>query len=86
VLFDRICRHNGVEHLLTKPRSRTTTGKVERRHSISTSMPNHPGAFPKSSESLNQSERTSVMCGDVASPRIAAARSFRDDEEIRCDD
>jgi transposase InsO family protein len=32
VLFDRICRHNGVEHLLTKPRSPTTIGKVERWH------------------------------------------------------
>jgi transposase InsO family protein len=32
VLFDRICRHNGIEHLLTKPRSPTTTGKVERWH------------------------------------------------------
>lgn len=32
VLFDRICRHNGVEHLLTKIRSPTTTGKVERWH------------------------------------------------------
>jgi transposase InsO family protein len=32
VLFDRICRKNGIEHLLTKPRSPTTTGKVERWH------------------------------------------------------
>lgn len=32
VLFDRICRQNGVEHLLTAPRSPTTTGKVERFH------------------------------------------------------
>ena len=32
VLFDRICRENGVEHLLTKPRSPTTTGKIERFH------------------------------------------------------
>src|SRR5918997_1265433 len=32
VLFDRICRHNGIEHLLTKVRSPTTTGKVERWH------------------------------------------------------
>jgi transposase InsO family protein len=30
VLFDRICRENGVEHLLTQPRSPTTTGKIER--------------------------------------------------------
>ncbi|HXA43758.1 MAG TPA: IS481 family transposase [Candidatus Solibacter sp.] len=32
VLFDRICRENGVEHLLTKPRMPTTTGKIERFH------------------------------------------------------
>lgn len=32
VLFDRICRDNGIRHLLTAPRSPTTTGKVERFH------------------------------------------------------
>lgn len=32
VLFDRICRENGAEHLLTAPRSPTTTGKIERFH------------------------------------------------------
>ena len=32
VLFDAICRQNGVEHLLTQPRSPTTTGKIERFH------------------------------------------------------
>jgi hypothetical protein len=32
VLFDRICRENGIAHLLTAPRSPTTTGKVERFH------------------------------------------------------
>jgi transposase InsO family protein len=32
VLFDRICRENGVQHLLTQPRSPTTTGKIERLH------------------------------------------------------
>src|SRR3954447_21130261 len=31
-MFDRICRENGVDHRLTKPRSPTTTGKVERFH------------------------------------------------------
>ena len=31
VLFDRICRENGVKHILTAPRS-PTTGKVERWH------------------------------------------------------
>jgi transposase InsO family protein len=32
VLFDRICRDNGITHRLTKPRSPTTTGKIERFH------------------------------------------------------
>jgi transposase InsO family protein len=32
VLFDRICRRNGIAHRLTQPRSPTTTGKVERFH------------------------------------------------------
>jgi transposase InsO family protein len=32
VLFDRICRENGIAHRLTKPSSPTTTGKVERFH------------------------------------------------------
>jgi transposase InsO family protein len=32
VLFDRICRENGIAHRLTAPRSPTTTGKVERFH------------------------------------------------------
>jgi transposase InsO family protein len=32
VLFDRICRENGIEHLLTRPATPTTTGKIERFH------------------------------------------------------
>jgi len=32
VLFDRICRENGVDHILTQPASPTTTGKIERFH------------------------------------------------------
>jgi len=32
VLFDRVCRENGVTHRLTQPRSPTTTGKIERFH------------------------------------------------------
>jgi transposase InsO family protein len=32
VLFDRLCRENGIDHLLTRPRSPTTTGKIERFH------------------------------------------------------
>src|SRR2546429_4720955 len=32
VLFDRICRENGVDHILTQPGSPTTTVKIERFH------------------------------------------------------
>jgi len=32
VLFERICQQQGIRHLLTKPRSPTTTGKIERFH------------------------------------------------------
>lgn len=32
MLFDRICQENGIRHLLTAPRSPTTTGKIERFH------------------------------------------------------
>jgi hypothetical protein len=38
VLFDRMCRENGISHRLTAPRSPTTTGKIERFHqSVGTS-------------------------------------------------
>jgi transposase InsO family protein len=32
VLFERICRENGITQQLTRPRSPTTTGKIERLH------------------------------------------------------
>lgn len=32
VLFDKICVDNGITHILTAPRSPTTTGKIERWH------------------------------------------------------
>ena len=32
VLFDKICRRNGIAHRLTQPGSPTTTGKIERFH------------------------------------------------------
>ena len=32
VLFDKLCRRNGIAHRLTQPRSPTTTGKIERFH------------------------------------------------------
>jgi hypothetical protein len=46
VVFDRICRHNGIGHLLTKIRYPTTIGKVERWHqSIQTDLLDGPGGF-----------------------------------------
>lgn len=32
VMFERVCRENGINQRLTKPRSPTTTGKIERFH------------------------------------------------------
>ena len=32
MLFERFCRGNGIAHLLTRRRSPTTTGKIERWH------------------------------------------------------
>ena len=34
VLFDKICRENGITHRLTKIHSPTTTGKIERLHQV----------------------------------------------------
>jgi transposase InsO family protein len=46
VLFDAICRENGIEHLLTQPRSPTTTGKIERFHrSMRAEFLSDKGAF-----------------------------------------
>jgi hypothetical protein len=46
VLFDRICRKNGIAHRLTKPRSPTTTGKIERWHqSIQEELLAETGSF-----------------------------------------
>jgi len=46
VLFERICRRNGIRQLLTKPYSPTTTGKVERWHqTLQTEFLNEAGPF-----------------------------------------
>lgn len=46
VLFDRICRENGIEHLLTAPRTPTTTGKIERFHGTLRTECLHDQVFP----------------------------------------
>lgn len=46
VLFERICRENGITARLTKPRSPTTTGKIERFHkSLRRELLDHVGLF-----------------------------------------
>jgi len=46
VLFERICRKNGIRQLLTRPYSPTTTGKVERWHqTLQTEFLNDAGPF-----------------------------------------
>jgi transposase InsO family protein len=47
VLFDRICRENGIAHRLTQPASPTTTGKVERFHqTLRRELLDDAGVFP----------------------------------------
>jgi transposase InsO family protein len=46
VLFERICRENGIATRLTKPRSPTTTGKIERFHkTLRDELLDHVGAY-----------------------------------------
>jgi transposase InsO family protein len=46
VLFERICRENGISQRLTKPASPTTTGKIERLHqSLQNELLNDHGPF-----------------------------------------
>jgi Integrase core domain len=46
VLFDRICRDNGISHRLTPPPTPTTTGKIERFHqSLKRELVDHCGPF-----------------------------------------
>ena len=46
MLFDKICRHNGITHRLTEPASPTTTGKIERFHlTLRRELLDHVGPF-----------------------------------------
>ncbi len=46
VLFERICRENGITQRLTRPRSPTTTGKIERLHqTLQLELLNEHGPF-----------------------------------------
>jgi len=53
VLFDRVCAENGIAHLLTAPRSPTTTGKVERLHKT------------MRAEFLDEADRVFATIGDL---------------------
>jgi transposase InsO family protein len=47
VLFDKICRKNGITHRLTAPASPTTTGKIERFHgTLRRELLNDHSCFP----------------------------------------
>jgi transposase InsO family protein len=51
VLFERICRRNGIRQLLTRPYSPTTTGKVERWHqTLQDELLNDAGPFGTAGE------------------------------------
>ena len=46
MLFERICRENGITQRLTRPASPTTTGKIERLHqSLQNELLNDHGPF-----------------------------------------
>jgi transposase InsO family protein len=46
VLFERVCRENGITQRRTKPRSPTTTGKIERFHkTLRTELLDHVSPF-----------------------------------------
>lgn len=46
VLFERVCRENGITARLTKPRTPTTTGKIERFHqTLRRELLDHCGPF-----------------------------------------
>ena len=58
VLFERICRHNGITQRLTKPRSPTTTGKVERWHqSIQGELLDPHGPFARLGQAVDQTQQ-----------------------------
>lgn len=69
VLFERICRHNGITQRLTKPRSPTTTGKVEQWHRSIHEMAN-PGADTKCRE-RRDTEQAVIATTKIA--RLATA-------------
>jgi hypothetical protein len=91
VLFDRICRENGIDHLLTQPACPTTTGKIERFHRTLRIEFDTGQALPSlavAQQALDEwityynTERPHQACGDKApiSRFHAAARAPREPE------
>ena len=70
VLSDRICREKGIKHILTRPRSPTTTGKIERGTRRCASSSRTAKCSPTS-----LTRRPSWMCG--SSPTTMSARFNR---------
>ena len=81
VLFERICRKNGIRQLLTKPYSPTTTGKVERWQCATRRMvvsPVQPGGTRREvpgSDGLPDAER---LRGQEHARKPEAGPSVRD--------
>ncbi len=69
VLFDRICSENGIKHLLTAPRSPTTTGKVERWHKTLRREFLNGKVF----ESIDDAQAQLDALGAALQPRAAAS-------------
>ena len=76
VLFDWICSENGIKHILTAPRSPTTTGKVERWHKTL----RREFLAGKVFESITDARRRS-MSGYVTATSSAAKRGRRPAEK-----
>jgi transposase InsO family protein len=77
VLFERICRENGITTRLTKPRSPTTTGNIERWHkTLRRELLDAAGPFP------------SVVPTCTARTRTGSSRALRaidsDGDRCRC--
>ena len=97
VLFDRICRENGIEHLLTQPRSPTTTGKIERFHrTLRAEFLSQQGPFAslKSAQTAldewcnyynTQRPHYSLDMATPVDRFAAAARAHRDDPALATD-
>jgi transposase InsO family protein len=93
VLFDRICRDNGITHRLTQPASPTTTGKVERfQQTLRREWLDHAGPFETvlAAQAGLDSWITSYNCDrphqglDMAYPadRFAAGQHRRTGEQL----